>query len=106
MMNKKPEKSMTAANDTRIALLEQSIGHINETLVRIEKRLDDVENEMKIGFRLADNKVEAGFKELRQEISVVNQQAWAQFRWIMGSFGLLFAGSIVTLILKSMHLLT
>ena len=29
--------------DTRIALLEQSIGHINETLIRFEKRFDKID---------------------------------------------------------------
>lgn len=37
--------------DTRVALLEQSIGHINETLIRFEKCFDKIENEGKIHFR-------------------------------------------------------
>lgn len=33
-----------AQQETRIALLEQSIGHINETLVRLEKRFDKLDD--------------------------------------------------------------
>jgi hypothetical protein len=49
-------------DDTRLALLEQSIGHINESLARIEKRFDNVE----------------------VKIEDVRKNSWSQFRWIMG----------------------
>jgi hypothetical protein len=36
--------------ETKVALLEQSISHINQTLIRIEKRLDKVDDQL-IQFR-------------------------------------------------------
>jgi len=55
-------------DDTRIALLEQSIGHINQTLIRIEKRLDTM-----------DAKIDARFDSL-------NNRIWNNFLWIIGGF--------------------
>jgi hypothetical protein len=37
-------ESMKHSEETRISLLEQSIGHINETLIRMEKRFDNLES--------------------------------------------------------------
>lgn len=47
--------------DTRVALLELSISHINETMLRIEKKFDkndDRFNETAKKFDLLDNKIE------------------------------------------------
>lgn len=33
--------------ETRVALLQQSIKHINETLIRFERRLDKIDEEIK-----------------------------------------------------------
>lgn len=37
--------------DTRVALLEQSIGHINETLIRIEQEIKDFRHDIKDDMR-------------------------------------------------------
>ena len=34
------------SHETRIALLEQSIGHINQTLIRIESRIDGLDKSL------------------------------------------------------------
>lgn len=39
------------SQETRIALLEQSTGHIAQTLLRIESRLDRIESEVKSDFK-------------------------------------------------------
>jgi uncharacterized coiled-coil protein SlyX len=59
MKAQKLEVKMT--EETRIALLEQSIWHINETLVRIEKRLDTIDSDMKTGFNRLDSKIDSKF---------------------------------------------
>ncbi len=64
-------------DDTRLALLEQSIGHINETLLRFEKRFDNLD----------------------QQIGEMRGLCWSQFRWLMGTMLGLGAG-IVMLLLK------
>jgi len=58
-------------DETRIALLEQSVGHINETMLRIEKRFDSIdkrfdtlESDMKQGFARLDGKVDSNFRWL------------------------------------------
>lgn len=45
----KSQKHMS--EDTRIALLEQSINHINETLIRFEKRFDTLDSDIKSNYR-------------------------------------------------------
>lgn len=45
-------------NDTRLALLEQSIGYISETMMRFEKRFDSIDKDMKEGFSKLDVKIE------------------------------------------------
>lgn len=78
-------------DDTRIALLEQSIGHVNETMLRIEKRFDDVDKRF--------DKVDNRFDKLEEEIKSVRQLTWSHFRWIMGTLVTLFA-TIVTVMIK------
>jgi hypothetical protein len=59
---------------TRLALLEQSIGHINETLMRLEKKID-------LGFERGDKK----FEKVEQDIKDMRSLSWSHFRWIMGA---------------------
>jgi len=57
--------------DTRVALLEQSIGHVNQTLTRIENDLRDFKSEIK-----------KDMKDIRNE-------AKSNFRWILTVIGAL-----------------
>jgi len=61
--------------DTRIALLEQSINHINETMLRIEKRFDTMDKR----FDFLEARMDSGFKD-------VNNRLWANFFWMIGGF--------------------
>ena len=50
MSREKKEKKLydyPVTNDVQIELLKQSIGHINETLIRFEKRFDKIDDEFK-----------------------------------------------------------
>ncbi len=60
----KSHKDNHHSEDTRIALLEQSINNINETLIRFEKRFDQL-----------DAKIES-----------INNRLWSIFRWTIGGF--------------------
>lgn len=76
------------STQTKIALLEQSIGFINETLIRIEKRFDNIDKkfenlEHSINKRF-DN-VDKRFEKVEKEISCVRELGWSQFKWIMGT---------------------
>lgn len=46
------------SEDTRLALLEQSITHINETLKRFDKRFDDIDKR----FDKLDVRIDSSFK--------------------------------------------
>lgn len=62
-------KSHVMSDDTRLALLEQSIEHLDQTLLRIDGRLDKLEE---------------------RQIS--------NFKWIMGTIVTLFSGLYATFI--------
>ena len=61
--------------DKRIALLEQSIGGINQTLIRIEK-------DMKESFA----KVDDGFAKVNNSIEQTNNRLWYNFYWSVAGF--------------------
>ncbi len=65
------------SDDVRIALLEKSINIINDTLVRFEKRFDNIDNQ----FKVIDNE----FKSIRNEMK-------SDFRWLVTIFGGLILG--------------
>ena len=61
----------THTNDsqvTRIAVLENTISHINETLIRIE------------------NTIIGNHQELRQEVKKLDNRIWSNFYWAIGGF--------------------
>jgi uncharacterized coiled-coil protein SlyX len=68
------------SDDTRIALLEQSIGHINQTLIRIEQKVDKL-----------DDKVDKVSDNVDKKVDEARSLAWSQFRWIMGALISIFA---------------
>lgn len=72
--------------DTRIALLEQSIGHINETLLRFEKRFDVLDADIKTLGITIHNDMKQGFNRLDSRIDSINNRQWLNFFWIVGSF--------------------
>lgn len=47
---------------TRVALLEQSIGHINQTLIRIESRLDKMDEKIDNNFSHLNTKIDSNLK--------------------------------------------
>ncbi len=86
--------------NTQIALLKQSIEHINETMMRMEKRFDQLdhrfdylEKKMDDGFSKIDkkfDKVDEKLEKLDDKIEHVRRQSWSQFRWIIGAIVALF----------------
>jgi molecular chaperone GrpE (heat shock protein) len=58
---------------TRIARLETTIDNINQTLIRIEKKLDNLED-----------KTENGFNK-------INNRIWINFYWTIGGFATILA---------------
>lgn len=63
--------------DVRLALLEQSINNINNTLIRFEKRFDQIDSEIK-----------------------------SHFRWTMGLISglyLIIGSALITILIKFVH---
>lgn len=57
-------KMKTYSQETRIALLEQSIGHVNQTLLRIENQLDKLTGGTNQKLDSLENKMDATTKWL------------------------------------------
>lgn len=73
---------VTMKDETRVALLEQSIGHISETMLRIEKKFDAVDfrfDRMEKRLDALDEKVTSGFIRLDQKID-------SNFKWLLGIY--------------------
>jgi|HubBroStandDraft_5_1064220.scaffolds.fasta_scaffold100896_5 tetrahydromethanopterin S-methyltransferase subunit G len=68
-------KAHKQTDDTRLALLEQSINTINNTMQNIEKRFDRLDAR----FDRLENKVDTGFKD-------VNNRLWSNFLWMLGLY--------------------
>lgn len=54
--------------DTKVALLEQSIGHINETLLRFEKRFDNIDAQFDKLERKFDDKIDRLDEKLDKKV--------------------------------------
>ena len=64
-------------NDIKIAILENTNGHIQQTLIRIEQRLDKMES-----------KIENGLSEVKKE-------GMSHFRWLMGTIIVLISSPLI-----------
>jgi uncharacterized coiled-coil protein SlyX len=88
-------------HDVRIALLEQSISNINETMIRFEKRFDRIDEKLdKITKNFDDKlqKFELKFEKLENNVisklESFNNRLWINFYWILGTmFTLSCAGA-------------
>ena len=71
--------------ETRVALVEQSIGHINETLVRLENKIDRIE--LKIGSmdEKMDGRIMYLDKKMDERITSLDSRLWTNFYWILGT---------------------
>jgi hypothetical protein len=82
--------------ETRVALVEQSIGHISETLIRIERKMDNgferiedkfikFERKMDDGFKKIDEKFDRLEIELKKDIKSFDSRLWTNFYWTLGT---------------------
>lgn len=67
-------KTYKHTDDTRLALLEQSINNINDTLKSFEKRFDKLDNKLDN----LEKKVDSGFKDF-------NNRLWSNFLWTISA---------------------
>jgi len=67
MVAKNKHSDNQFSEDTRLALLEQSINHLNSTLMRFENRFDQIDakfNQMDSKFEKLDSRIDSNFKWL------------------------------------------
>ena len=83
----KSHKEVNMKEETRVALLEQSIGHINETLLRIEKGFDAVD----FRFDRIEKRIDALSDDMKQGFKDINNRMWSNFLWMIGSFAAVLA---------------
>lgn len=97
-MTNKKNPSNDSHFDTRLALLEQSIGHINETLLRFEKRFDSIESKFeKIEYKF-DSKFDALDKKIDTKFEILDKKIGTKFHWTLGSILGLYAIALSTAI--------
>lgn len=81
-------------NDVRLALLEQSINNINETMIRMEKKIDKGFDQVDKRFDKIEIEVKEFKKEINSKIESFNSRLWVNFYWILGTmFTLSCAGA-------------
>ena len=73
------------SDDVRLALLEQSINNINDTLVRFEKRFDQIDDKF--------DRVNSDIREMR-----------THFDRLMSGIYVIFGGAVLTFLFKFIHL--
>jgi len=76
-MTKSEKIKNVYSDETRLALLEQSINNINDTLIRFEKRFDRIDDQ---------------FKGVNDEFKSIRDEMKSDFRWIITIFGGLMLG--------------
>ena len=77
-------------NDVRLALLEQSINNINDTMIRFERRFDKLDTELKEFRQDVNSKLET----FNNRLETFNNRLWVNFYWILGTmFTLACAGA-------------
>lgn len=75
------KKQMQYSDDTRLALLEQSIIHINETMLRMEHRFDKIDERF--------NKLDERFNKIDDRFDKIDAKIDSHFRWNLSlTFGL------------------
>jgi predicted nucleic acid-binding Zn-ribbon protein len=125
--NKDPDNNKTLStvidardffsHDKRIALVEQSVTHIDSRFNWVDKRIDDLETKMDKRFEQVDkqfeyvhkridileHKIDQQFERVDKKFEHQESKIDSHFRWIMGSMGglaLSGIGILVTLLLK------
>jgi predicted nuclease with TOPRIM domain len=91
------------SHTTKIAILENKHLYINETLLRIEKRLDRIDTR----FDKLEEKIESGFKDVKSDLIrleskvdsnfvYVTDKIDSHFKWILATIILTVAGFVIT----------
>jgi hypothetical protein len=72
MSNSPKNIKINDSHETRIALLEQSIGHIGQTLLRIESRIDNLDKSLNIRIDKLDARIDKVENKLWQILFLIS----------------------------------
>lgn len=94
-------------HETRIALLENSVAHISDTLKDIKQDIHSLRVELKIDIQGLRTELKSDINglrvELNKKIDAVALNANSQFKWLMGTF-ISFQFTFLTVLLtKVLH---
>ena len=114
-----PKNENVMSHDARMAVLETTVGHIHETLERLDKRFDvidqrfnsidrkfeaidrkfeAVDSKFEKMFEKMDDKVDSLRKEMISGFRDINNRLWFNFIWVVGGFI-----GVLTLIARLFH---
>lgn len=90
------------SHETRIALLEQTCSNINQTLIRLEKKMDDGFSKVDMQFAVLDKKIDhvqlvldkkidSVYSGLDKKIDGIHSRIWTLFMWGIGAFAAVLA---------------
>lgn len=90
------------SHETRIALLEQTCSNINQTLLRLEKKMDDGFSRVDMQFVsldkkidhvqiTLDKKIDSVYSGLDKKIDGIHSRIWTLFMWGIGAFAAVLA---------------
>lgn len=97
-LRKLDQPDMKNTNETRVALLEQSIEHISNTLIRLDSKMDAGFERMNDRF----DKVDARFDKMDARLDKMNDRIWSNFLWLLSMMLGLAAGGL-GLLIKGFH---
>lgn len=92
--------------DTRVALLEQSITNVNESLKRMEgkfERIDKRFDEVVSTIEKKHHELDAKIEKVKGEVSTVRSEGWSQMRWVIGFMIAFMSSPILTEVIKLIH---
>lgn len=93
------------SDEVRLALLEQSINNINDTMVRFERRFDQIDAK----FDHIDSKfnhIDAKFNHIDSKFEQLRAEGRSQHKWtlsLISGLYFIFASSLTTILLKFVH---
>jgi hypothetical protein len=68
--------------ETRVYLLDSSVSNINQTLMRLENKIDTGFNDVRREMMRIENKMDKGFDEVRGELKEIRKENRSDFQGI------------------------
>lgn len=83
---------MKQNNETRMALLEQNQKYLQETLSRIDQKLENNFFDIKEELKAIRHEIKEEKKDIKQLLDTFSNRLWTNFYWLLGTMFTLTAG--------------